>query len=57
MGEARHGTGPAKRLIQKVMQGKGRQPFLAADDLGNLHQMVVHYVCEMVRGKFVGPFP
>ena len=39
------------------MQGQGRQPLLAADDLGDLHQVVVHDVGEVVGREFVGPLP
>ena len=55
--KARHGVGPSKRLIQKVMQWQRRQPFLSADDLGDFHQVVVHYVGEVVGGELIGPLP
>ena len=57
VGEAGHGVGPAKGLIQKIMQRKGRQPFLSADNFGDLHQVVVHDVGQVVGGQFIGPFP
>ena len=39
------------------MQGQGGQPFFAADDLGDFHQVVVHDVGQVVGGQFVRPFP
>ena len=39
------------------MQREGRKPFLAADDLGNLHQVVVHDVGQVVGRQFIGPLP
>ena len=48
---------PAESLIQQIVQGQGREPFLAADDLRDLHQMVVHDVGQVVGRQFVGAFP
>ena len=39
------------------MERERGQPLLAADNLGNLHQMVVYDVCEVVGGQFVSPLP
>ena len=57
VGEAGHAFRPSKCLIQKIVQGQGRKPLLSADDLGDLHQVVIHDVGEMVCGQLVGPFP
>ena len=35
------------------MEGCAGQPLLATDDVGNLHQVVVHNVGQMVRGQLV----
>ena len=52
-----HSVRPAKCFIQKVMQGQGREPFLTADDLCDFHQVVVHYVGEVVGGQLIGTLP
>ena len=48
---------PAEGLVKKIMEREGRKPFFAADNLGDLHQMVIHDVCEMIGRKFVGLLP
>ncbi len=57
MGEARHSVLPAESLVEQVVQRKRRKPLLAPDHLGNLHQVVIDYVREMVGRKLVSPFP
>ena len=57
MRETGHGIGPSERLVQQVVQRQGREPLLAADDLGDFHQMVVHDVGEVVGRELVGPLP
>ena len=39
------------------MERQGGKPLLAADHFGNLHQMVVHDVGQVVGRELVGPFP
>ena len=36
------------------MQRSRRQPFLAAEDMGDLHQVIVHLRRQMIRGIAVG---
>ena len=57
MREARHCVFPAEGLVKQVMQRQRRKPLLSADYLADLHQVVVDYVCKVVCGQFVGPFP
>ena len=39
---------PAKCLIKQVVFRRGRKVFAAAHNVGNVHQMVVHNVCEII---------
>ena len=39
------------------MERQGRKPFLSTDDLGDLHQVIVHDVGEVVGRKLVGSLP
>ena len=57
VGEAGHGVLPAEGLVQQIVQRQGRQPLLSADHLRDFHQVVVHYVGEVVGGELIGPFP
>ena len=57
VGESRPRILPAEGLVKKIMEREGRKPFFAADNLGDLHQMVIHDVCEMIGRKFVGLLP
>ena len=57
MGKAGHGVLPAKCLVEHVMEGQGREPFLTADYFGDFHQMIVHDVGKMVGRQFVSSFP
>ena len=50
-------TLPAESLIQKIVKRQRREPLLATDDLGDLHQVVVDDVGEVVGGQFVCPLP
>ena len=45
---------PAKILIQQLMLGRRIDPLLAADHVGDLHQMIVHHVGEMIGRQAVG---
>ena len=54
VGELRHGVGPAESLIEQHVERCRRQPFLATDDVGNLHQVVIDDVRQMVGGQLVG---
>ena len=53
MGKARHCVLPAKSLIQKHMERSRRQPFLTTNHVGNLHQVVIHDVCQVVSRQFI----
>ena len=57
MRETRLRVLPSERLVQEIVQRQGREPFLPADDLGNLHEMVVHDVRQVVCRQLVRPFP
>ena len=56
MHELRHRVAPAESFIEEHMQRSRREPFLAADHMTHLHQMVVDNIGEMVGGKVVGTF-
>ncbi len=49
-----HRVGPAERLVKEDMQGGRGEPFLSADDMADLHQMVIDDVGQMVGGEVVG---
>ena len=53
MGEARHGVFPAEGAVQQHVQRRAGQPLLAAYYVGDFHQVVVHYVGEVICGQFV----
>ena len=57
MSEARHRVLPAESLVKHVVERQGRKPFLSTDDLGDLHQVVVHDVGQMVGRQFVCSLP
>ena len=44
----------AQRLEQLNMEGQGRQPFVAPDNVGGAHQVIVYGVGKMVGGNTVG---
>ena len=44
----------AESLIKQDVQVCARQPLLAAYHMGDLHQMVIHYVCKMICRQLVG---
>ena len=52
MPEAR--PGPAEGLIEQDVLGRGGDPLLGADDVGDLHQVVVDDIGEVVGGEAVG---
>ena len=57
MSEARHRVLPAEGAIQEHMQGRRRQPLLATDDMGHLHEVVIYDVGKVVGGELVGALP
>ena len=57
MRKAGHCFGPAEGLVEHIVKGKGREPLFSADHLRDFHEVVVHDVCEVVGGEFIGPFP
>ena len=54
MGEAGHCVLPAKSLIEQHMERCARQPFLTTDDVGDLHQVVIDDVGQMIGRQLVG---
>ena len=52
----RHRVCPTEVTVKQHMQRRARDPFLAADHVRDLHQMVVHDVGHVVRGQSVGRF-
>ncbi len=48
MHEFRHRVRPSESLIKEHMERSRRKPFLAAYHMAHLHQVVVHYVGEMI---------
>ena len=54
MCELRHGGFPAKGAVEHHVQRCAGQPFLAAYDVGDFHQMIVDDVGQMVCGHAVG---
>ena len=57
MCETRLGLLPSESLVEHVMQRQGRKPLLSADNLCNLHEVVVHDIGEVVSRQFVGSLP
>ena len=57
MGEARHRVLPAESAVEQYVERCRRQPFLAADDVRYLHQVVVDDVGQMVGRQLVGALP
>ena len=45
---------PAEGAVEQLVQGGTGEPLLAADDVADVHQVVVHHVGEVVRGQAVG---
>ena len=45
---------PAEGLVEQDVLGRGGDPLLGADDVGDLHEVVVDDVGEMVSGEAVG---
>ena len=56
MGEAGLTLLPAESPVEQVVQRQRRQPLLAADDVRDLHQVVVDDVGKVVGGQRVGRF-
>ena len=53
VGELRHGVLPSEGAVKEHMEWGGRQPFLATDDMADLHQMVINDVRQMVGRQIV----
>ena len=45
---------PAEGLVEQHVLGGGRDPLLGADDVGDLHEVVVDDVGEVIGGEAVG---
>ena len=52
MGEA--GRRPTQGLVQQHVPGGAGDPLFGADDVGDAHQVVIHYVGHLIRGETVG---
>ena len=48
------GALPAEGLVEQDVLGGGGDPLLGADDVGDLHEVVVDDVGEVVGGEAVG---
>ena len=44
---------PAERLVEPEVLGRGRDPLLGADDVGDAHEVVVDDVGQVVGGQAV----
>ena len=53
MCKAWHCVLPAESFVKHDVQGSRRQPFLATDDVCNLHQVVIDDIGQMVGGQLV----
>src|SRR3712207_9089371 len=51
MGKARHGILPSESLIKQYMERRAGQPFFATNDVGNLHQMIIDDVSQVICGR------
>lgn len=51
--ETRHGIFPTQGLVKEHMQGSGREPFFPANNVGNFHGVVVHYIGQMIGGHAI----
>ena len=47
------GRGPAEREVEEKLAGGGDEEVLAADDLGDLHGVIVHGAGELITGEIV----
>jgi hypothetical protein len=45
---------PAKSFVKEDMFGRATKPFLAANDVGNSHKMIVHDDTEMIGRVAIG---
>ena len=48
------GAWPAKAVVEKDVFRGGAGPLISADDVGDIHEMVIDDVGEVVGGKSVG---
>ena len=53
MGKARHTVFPAEGTVKQHMQRCTWQPFLTADNMRDVHQVVINNVCKMIGRQFV----
>ncbi|OAV63863.1 hypothetical protein Barb4_04651 [Bacteroidales bacterium Barb4] len=56
MGKLRHRFFPTETVIEQDVERCARQPFFAAYDMGDFHQMIVHDIRQMIGGQLVGGF-
>ena len=54
MGKLRHGIFPTEGTVEHDVQRSTGQPLLAANDMGNLHQVVVDDICQVICRQLVG---
>ncbi len=53
MHELRHCVGPAESLVEKHVERSRGEPFLTADHVAHLHEVVIYNVCEMICGELI----
>ena len=53
MSKARHCVCPSECFIQQHVEWGRRQPFLTANHVGHLHQVVIHDVSQVIGWQFV----
>ena len=54
--ELGHSVSPTQRTIEQIVQGQRRQPLFATDNVRNLHQVVIHDVCQVIGRQSVCRF-
>ena len=53
VGKGRHRIFPTKSTVQQHVQRCRGQPFFTTNHMGNLHQMVVYNICQMIGRKLI----
>ena len=53
VGKLRHRVFPSEGTIKEHVERGRRQPLLTADDVADLHQMVIYDVCQVIGGQVV----
>ena len=53
MSKLRHGILPSEGAVEEHVQRCRRQPLFAANNMSNLHEVIVHDIRQMIRRQFV----